>query len=97
MDDPIRKMAEDIVDTHNINDSEIREDMIKEVSVAITKHINAELIARLDDSQVKEFIDLLDKKPDDKQIVEFVQKCGVDINEAVSSALEQFKDSYFKE
>ena len=97
MDDPIRKIAEEVVNTHNINDSEIREDMIKEISIAITKNINAELIARMDNQQVDEFLKLLDTNPDDKQIVEYVQKCGIDVNDAVSTALRLFRESYFKE
>lgn len=95
MDDAIQQMAKEIVDGHNIKDSAVYEDMVKEISVAILKHVNAELIARMNDKQVEDFVKLLDKKPNDQQIVEYVKNCGIDIIDAVSTALRLFRESYY--
>jgi hypothetical protein len=92
--DPLRQVAESLVaQKPGINDA-VKEKMIDELVVAMERSINTELLARLDNSQAQEFLDLLNTNPTDEQTVQFFKDKNVDIDKAVAVALQTFKDSY---
>lgn len=93
-DDPLVKIATSLVDSRPGISDVVREKMIGELVAAMERHINAELISRLDDNQAQEFLAFLDSEPDDAATVQFFTERNVDVNNAVTVALQSFKDAY---
>lgn len=92
--DPLRQIAQSIVSQKvGINDT-VKEKMMNELVIAMERSINTELLARLDNAQAQEFLDLINKNPSDEETVEFFKKKNINIDEAVAVALQSFKDSY---
>jgi hypothetical protein len=93
-DDPLVKIATSLVDARPGVNEVLREKMISELVAAMERHINAELISRLNEEQAQEFITFLDTEPDDAATVNFFKDKGIDVTSAVTSALQNFKDAY---
>jgi len=92
--DPLRQIAQSIVNEHQgINDT-VKNKMMDDLVATMERFINTELVARLDNAQAQEFLDLLNTNPTDEQTVQFFKDKNVNVDEAVMVALQSFKDSY---
>jgi hypothetical protein len=92
--DPLRQIAQSIVNEHQgINDT-VKNKMMDDLVATMERFINTELLARLDNAQAQEFLDLLNTNPTDEQTVQFFKDKNVNVDEAVMVALQSFKDSY---
>ena len=92
--DPLRQIAENIVNARQGISDVVREKMIAELIVSMERFINTELLARLDDNQAQEFLSFLDTNPNDEQTLQFFKDRNVNVEEAVTVALQNFKDAY---
>lgn len=92
--DPLRQIAVNIVNAREGISDVVREKMIDELVVTMERFINTELLARLDDAQAQEFLNFLDTNPNDEQTVQFFKDRNVNVDEAVTVALQNFKDAY---
>lgn len=92
--DPLRMIAEDIIKSEVGLDADLKERMIGELVTGMERHINSSLISRLTEDQAKEFLQFLDTNPSDTQTVQFFKDKGVNVDEAVTAALANFKAAY---
>lgn len=92
--DPLRIIAEDLVNNEPGLDDDLKERMIGELINAMERHINSALVSRLSEDQAKEFLSYLDSNPSDEETINFFKEKGVNVNEAVTSALANFKAAY---
>ena len=92
--DPLRMIAEDIIKSETGLDADLKERMISELVTGMERHINSSLISRLTEEQAKEFLQFLDTNPSDTQTVQFFKDRGVNVDEAVTAALANFKAAY---
>ncbi len=90
----MRLFAEDILKDQQNLDPEVKEIMVTDLVDSLSSFINKELVIRLNEKQVKEFNDLLDTNPSDEATVAFFQNNGVNIDEAVQSAMAKFRIAY---
>lgn len=92
--DPLRQIAADIVDTKGGIDEDLRTKMINELVVTMERFINTELLAHLSDEQAQEFSQFLDTNPTEEATLQFFKERGINVEVAVTVALQQFKDAY---
>lgn len=95
MDDPLRKIAEEIVDGKGDDlYPELREQMIADLMRGMEQHINTEIVSRMTDEQADDFVQFMAKTPSDQETVDYLKGFGIDLNDAVAVALRRFKDAY---
>lgn len=92
--DPLRQIAQSIVNEHPGINETVKNKMMDDLVATMERFINTELLARLDNTQAQEFLDLLNTNPTDEQTVKFFKDKNVNVDEAVTVALQSFKDSY---
>jgi ribosomal protein S17E len=93
-EDLVIKVAKEVVDGYKGLNPDVRQEMIKETAELVTRRINAEFIARMDNEQVTGFSDLLDSKPTNNQVAKYISDCGINMHDAITTAVASFRGAY---
>ncbi len=92
--DPLRLMAEELVNTQHGISPEVREKLIEDLIKSMERFINAEIIAQLDDEQAEKFVEFMQANPNQEEVINHLKNNGVNLQQAISNALFGFKQAY---
>ncbi len=88
-------VAENLVKAKGHVDDNFRQQIIAEVLESLKKTINLELLSRMTKEQMDEFNNLLDDNDsNEKQIMNYINSCGINTENVTAVGLTKFRISY---
>lgn len=76
-------------------DEEFKKELAEELRGKIEETIELELVSAMTPDQLNEYNELLDKKDtNDENILEYINKCNINLDVVTSSALTRFRVAY---